>query len=673
MRIMKVAFTAFLFTLISLSSMAQGGKTRKADEAYNNYLYTDAIELYKKALTKIDNKSQKALVNFRLGECYRKINDLKNAESWYAKAVKAKYPDPRAVLLLADCKKAQEKYNEAITDYNEYKKLVPSDPRGDDGVKSCEIAQKWKDSPTKHEVQILPFNTKASEFSPIFADKKGSKIWFTSSRDGSAGGGTDETTGQSFSDIFEVTKDKKGAWSTPSAVASQINSKFNEGSACFNKKKTTVYFTRCPEEKKKSLGCEIWFSEKKGSNWGEAVKIVDLSPADSFTVGHPTVSADESFMLFASDMPGGLGGKDIWKTSYDKKAKTWSKPVNLGPTINTSGDEMFPFLADDGTLFFASNGHLGMGGLDNFRAPVSGDSWGTITNLKYPLNSAADDFGIACDAKGENGYLTSARAGGKGADDIYSFSVPPINFALMGTAYDSDSKEKIINATIKLIGSDGSNVEAKTDANGSYRFDFTPEGKRYVVQNVSYTVSGTMEKYLSDKADFTTVGIEVQTDFTKDLYLKPIKKQPIRLPDILYDLAKWDLKPEYQDSLNGLIKTLNDNPNIVIELGSHTDTRDNDKANEILSFKRAQSVIDYLVSKGIAGDRMTAKGYGEKSPLISDKEIAQMATNEEKEAAHQKNRRTEFKILREDYVPKEDPNAPKVAPKIENASEEEEE
>jgi peptidoglycan-associated lipoprotein len=245
-----------------------------------------------------------------------------------------------------------------------------------------------------------------------------------------------------------------------------------------------------------------------------------------------------------------------------------------------------------------------------------------------------------------------------------------VNFSLAGIAYDADSKQPIPGATIKLIGSNGSSVEGKSDGSGAFRFDFTPEGKRYIEQNVSYTVSGTMEKFFSDKADFTTVGIEVATDFSKDLFLKPIKKEPIRLPDILYDLNKWDLKPQYQDSLQGLVKTLNDNSNLVIELGSHTDTRGDKKSNDVLSQNRAQSVVDFLISKGIAGDRLVAKGYGENRPLISDADIAKASTDEEKESLHQKNRRTEFKILRTDYVPKEDPNS-KLKPKVEMVEEEE--
>jgi peptidoglycan-associated lipoprotein len=505
------------------------------------------------------------------------------------------------------------------------------------------------------------------DFAPTYADKKYNTIWFASTRPGAAGNGTDATIGQAFSDIYEVKRDKKGSWNTPAPVDKVINTTESEGSSSFTKKKDRVYYTRCPNESKKTLGCMIMYSDKKGTGWGPSVEVV--LTADSFTVGHPSINSDETILYFASDMPGGLGGKDLWKVNLDKQHKPVGNPVNLGPMINTSGDEMFPYITDD-ALYFASNGLIGMGGLDNFKAALSGGSFSLPENLKFPINSAADDFGICLEAKGERGFFTSSRIGGKGQDDIYEFALPPINFTVSGVTRDKDTKEPVIGATVKLIGSDGSSVEAKSDATGMYRFDFTPEGKRFVMQNVSYTVSGSMEKYLADTKDFTTVGLETQTDFSKDLDLKSIKKDPIRLPEILYDLNAFDLKPIYQDSLNGLIKTMNQNPNIVIELGSHTDTRGDNKSNEILAQKRAQSVVDYLISKGIAGDRMVARGYGESRPIISDKEIAGMASEQEKEAGHQKNRRSEFKVLREDYIPKE---GPKVAPKIQKSEDEDEE
>lgn len=671
MKIQRVLPLILSILFMSLVATAQKNYTKDADQAFRSEEYFKAIELYKKASTKEKKKAAKAAIIFKIAESYRNINDMKQAEVWYTKAITAKYPDPIAILHLADAKKANGKYNEALTEYNNYKTLVPSDPRGEDGAKSSELAQKWKDNPTRYSVEnVVQINSKYSDFSPAYADKKYNTIAFSSTREGSTGSEADPVTGENFSDVYETKVDKKGKWSTPVPLGEAVNSKINEGAVSINKKQTAIYFTRCDFKKNGQLGCSILRSEKKGTSWGDATAVKLF--ADTITVGHPAITKDEDKLFFASDMEGGQGGKDIWYVTYDKKAQTYGAPVNLGSPVNTPGDEMYPYVHDDGTLYFSSNGHLGMGGLDIFRADKSGDNFSNVTNLKFPLNSSADDFGIIFEGTKERGYLTSAREGGKGSDDIYSFVLPPLLFTLQGVIKDVDTQAPIAGATVKLVGSDGSSVEVKSGANGGY--EFAQNGSaRYVNPNTSYTVSAIAEKYLGDKGTFTTVGLEAATNFTKDLSLKSTKKGPIRLPDILYDLNKWDLKPQYQDSLNGLIQTLNDNPNIVIELGAHTDTRGTPKDNSTLSQKRAQSVVDYLISKGIDAERLQAKGYGESRPLINDKQIAAMKTNEEKEAAHQKNRRTEFRVVREDFVPKVDPNAPKVAPKIQDVSEEEEE
>jgi peptidoglycan-associated lipoprotein len=670
MKLAKLVTLVFIGITFSNSLFAQKNYMKEADKKFNNGLYLEAIEAYKKASTKEKKKAAKAEIIFKTAECYRMLNDPKNSELWYSKAIKAKFPDPKATLLMAEAKKTQERYNDAIIDFNEYAKLVPGDSRGVDGAKSCELAQKWKDNPTRYIVSnVMSINSKFSDFSPVYADKKSNNLYFTSMREGSTGNRTDATFGQSFSDIYEVKLDKKGSWSQPMPIGEPVNSKLNEGSCILNKKRSKIWFTRCPEQAKRNLGSIIFEAEKKGTGWGEPKPIVLC--ADSFTAGHPAISPDETTLFFASDMPGGAGGKDIWMTTYDKKGGKWGNPVNAGFTINTPGDEMFPFIDSEGNLYFASNGQIGMGGFDLFKAAKSGDGFAVAVNLQYPINSAADDFGIVTDGKMEKGYLSSNRAGGKGSDDIYSFGLPPLIFNVSGLISNVDTKEKIVGATVKMVGSDGSSIETNSDETGTYRFDMTPDGARVIKKDVTYTLNVSKEDHLGDKSEFTTVGLEVGTDFVKDMAIKPIKKEvAIRLPDILYDLAKWDLKPQYQDSLMGLVKTLDDNSNITIELGSHTDTRGSDKDNAVLSQNRAQSVVDFLISKGIAGDRLVAKGYGETKPLVSDNEIKALKTDEEKEAAHQKNRRTDFKILRQDYVPKEDPNAIK-GPKVEDASEDE--
>ena len=660
----KFKFIA-LFVVAFLAAnvtFAQRDYLKEADVEYTSFEYFKAIELYKKAYQHEKMDANKATIIFKIAECYRHINDIKQAETWYAKAVKAKYSDPIAVLYFADMMKENEKYPEAQAQYNAYKALVPGDKRGEDGAKSCELAQKWKDNPTRYitnnESQINSVN---SDFSPCFIDKKYSDIYFTSTRPNGAGNNVDGVTGESYSDIFESKIDKKGKWSAPVAIGANVNSPANEGSVSVTHKFTTMFFTRCPEDKKNKVGaCQILMCEKTGTDWGTATPIT--INVDSFSVGQPCLNADESRMYFSSDMPGGSGGHDIWYIQYNKAEKKWNEtPINAGTAINTVGDEYFPYLHMDGSMYFASNGHLGMGGLDMFRAEKQGESFGNVANMKYPLNSSADDFGIIFSGTSERGYFCSNRAGGKGADDIYSFVLPPMLFAIQGTVKDVDTQNPIEGAVIKLVGSDGSSVEMKTDKSGFYKLAENGT-ERYIKSNVTYTLVAASGKYLnSEKSKITTVGLEESKTFEQAFFLKGIAK-PIELPNILYDLNKWDLRPESMVALDGLVQTLSENPNVTIQINSHTDNRSSDEHNDTLSQKRAQSVVDYIISKGIETERLSAKGWGERKPKqgLSEKEINKMKTKEEQEAAHQSNRRTEFQVMSTNYVPKKktEPAAP---------------
>jgi peptidoglycan-associated lipoprotein len=683
--ITKLTAVLALTLLFSATAVAQKNFSKDADKAFESKEYFNAIELYKKAYTKAKKKDEKARIVFMTAECYRNIGDMKQAEAWYVKAIKANYTEPKAKLYLADSKKAQEKYNEALIEYNNYKKEVPSDPRGEDGAKSCELAQKWKDAPTRYKVEnVALINTKDPDFAPSYADKKYNKLYFTSMRPGVVGGSTDPTNGENYSDIFETMMDKNGKWSTPTSLPEPLNTKDNEGLSFVSKKGDMIFFTRCIVDKKDVTYNQLWYAPKKGNVWGDPVKVEFC--VDSIKYASPCLTADGQTLFFCSNMSGGQGDNDIWMSKYDKKSKKWGTPTNLGPAINTAGNEQYPFIHDDGTLYFASNGHLGMGGLDIFKAEKKGDDqWANVTNMKYPINSAGDDFGIIFEGKKERGYLSSNREGTKGADDIWSFVLPPLLFTIEGVVTDCLYKETVPGVTVKLVGSDGSSVETKTDAAGYYKFAENGTA-RYVNPNTSYVITTqvgpdvkTTQATLgflnsSDKVKETTVGVEEAKVFKHDFCLAPIKKE-MRFPDVLYDLGKADLRPESKDSLNFLYQTLIDNPNITIELSSHTDYRGSDVANQKLSEARAKSCVDYLISKGIPAERMTPKGYGEKSPLevdtdldgkvdytLSEAYINKQSKGQPKdvfEALMQKNRRTVFKVLRKDYV---DPNAPKDVP-----------
>ncbi len=684
--ISKLLVALFVTVAFSANVMAQKNFNADADLAFQNKQYFNAIELYKKAYTKAKKKEEKANIIFVIAECYRLTGDTKQAEAWYIKAIKANYTNPLAKLYLADSKKAQEKYDEALIEYANFQTDVPGDIRGENGTKSCELATKWKNNPTRYKVENMTLiNSKDPDFCPTYADKKYNKLLFTSMRPGVTGGGMDGTLGEFFSDIFETQMDKNGRWSTATPLLPPINTPDNEGLTTVTKKGDMLFFTRCITAKNINALNQIWFSAKKGNAWGEPEKLPFCTDTNKFA--SPSVSNGGTILLFASDMPGGQGENDIWMSTFDKKDKKWGPPVNLGPDINTAGNDVYPYLHDDGTLYFSSDGHLGMGGLDIFRAEKKGKgAWSGVTNLKCPLNSAADDFGIIFEGSKERGYLSSNREGTKGADDIWSFVLPPLLFAITGQITDCKNKDGVEGAVVKLLGSDGSSVQTKTDAEGKYKFAENGNS-RFVNSNTSYVITSDVGKEVvtkkatngfvnsSSKLKVTTVGVEDARTFKGlNFCLVPIEKE-IRFPDVNYELAKWDLTPAAQDSLNFLYQTLVDNPTFVIELSSHTDYRGPDNDNQVLSEKRAQSCVDYLISKGIPGERMKAKGYGEKRPLevrdgsgavqytLSESYINKETKGQPKEvyeALMFKNRRTVFSVLSKDYV---NPNAPKDVPK----------
>ncbi len=656
----RVLFLILLLTFIVVQeSPAQKRKAERAYASFEAGEYYEAIDLFKDSYskTKRSDKIARAELIYMIAECYRLVNNSRNAETWYKLAVRSAATKPEAQLWYAASLKKNGKYKQAIEELKKYKQIAPSDAKADQEIRACELAIEWQENPEAYKIdEIKDLNSRESDFSPSFGRDDFGVVFFTSSREDATGNKTHGATGQGYTDIFESRLDKKSKWSTPVPV-DLINSEFEDGTPCFTGDYKELYFTRCEAGKREKKGCIIMYSKRSGDNWSKPENL-EIFP-DSMVAAHPAVSADGLTMYFVSDISGGYGGKEIWVTTRSGAGSDWSTPTNVGPDINTGGNELFPFLRNNGTLYFSSDGLIGMGGLDIFKAVPQPDGSWIVENMKAPVNSSADDFGIAFENENERGIFSSTRKG-RGNDDLYAFEFPPLTFSITGLVKDEKTGSAIESSTVQLIASDGSNLQTETGTGGEFKFSLKPD--------VDYIFLASKRGYLNGKEKETTKGQEKSREFMVTILLTAIDK-PIELPNIFYDFNKYDLRPESMVSLDKLVETLNDNPNVTIELMSHTDSRDTEEYNYELSQRRAQSVVQYLIEKGIEPDRLSAKGYGESSPKVVDASVVNQAsflktgitlteeyinslpTEEQKEIAHQINRRTEFRVLRTDYEP----------------------
>lgn len=697
MKLYKLSlFLLSILITVTCTVSAQGPVLRDADNLFRDCQYEKSLEQYKKGIKKLQgNRVEIQRATFQIAECYRIMGDLKKAEQQYLRLEKKNYQKDNPIILfhLGSIYNLRGEYDQALKYYNSFKKRAPEDSRADARIEGCNNAKMWTENPTRYEVENLKkFNTREDEWAPRWGnDEKRNSIIFTSNREGSKGKGTDQWTGVNFSDIYVTNKPKSkntdwpGEWSPVTTLdeGETLNTGVNEGEASSNRKGTVYYFTKCPQDKKKVQGCYIYKSMKKGKAWGEAELVYMGDSAYNYV--HPFISGDELTIYFASNRPGGHGGYDIWMATRTKKSAKFSNITNLGPNVNTAGQEVFPSLRNDQELYFSSDGWPGMGGLDLFVSHNKGGAWQKAENLMVPINSCGDDLGIifdeneAIDPKSKSpylakGYFSSNRTGGRGGDDIYYFLLRPLVYTISGYVRDKNNGQYMDGVEVEIEGSDGTSYKTTTDVKGYYHFD-----KTKILGSTTYNLKVKKTGYWENgnTAQQTTVGLTENTDLKQDFSLEPIPKEPILLPEILYDLAKWDLKPQYKDSLMYLYNIMVKNPTIVIELRSHTDSRDTEEKNDILSQNRAQSCVDFLVNEmGIAADRIVAKGYGERVPRKLEKDMystyngkkyffakgtvlteaycESFPTKNEKEAAHQLNRRTEFIILRDDYVPSSD-------------------
>jgi peptidoglycan-associated lipoprotein len=634
-----------LWSALSLILVAQVGfaQQQEIDEAYAYYnagFYCEGVSKCKVAYNKVKPKSKngkkkKGELAFMAGECLRNTDRFGEAISWYEKAIMLKYQDinPEVYLRMGDMALALCDIDGAETNYKLYLKAKPNDKVAQARLASIDFNRSAIANRTKHSVKpVVKINSSNTDMAPTVGDKKGKQVVFSTSRPGTTGGSSSTITCEPFMDIYAATIDNKGNFGPAEKIDGvDINTGDNEGSVCFDSRYKKMFFTRCPVVKRANMGCEIWVAEAGSKGW-QKPELIDLKGGnDTVSVGHPCLTPDDEVLIFASDLPGGYGGIDLWYSVYNKRSKSWSSPKNMGPDINTAGNEMFPTMDEDGTLYFSSDGHVGMGGLDIFSAQRVGDEikWVKPTNLGHPINSCANDFHFI-KVEERKGYFTSNRphTDVKGAyrDNIWQWELPPNLFTLDVRVYEVGYKGAkgpvVADAKIKIVASDGTTWDGFTDDEGKVFYELRPDGSRYIKEETSYKIyvskDGVGDQgYYPNDGEISTIGMDRSFDFVKEIPI--MSKRPIRLPEVRYDLGKATLQVNdtvnSKDSLNYVLEMLAEYPTLIIQLVSHTDWRGSAASNKDLSQRRAQACVDYLVKeKGVDPRRLRAAGAGREQP-----------------------------------------------------------
>ncbi|MDR2057542.1 MAG: OmpA family protein [Dysgonamonadaceae bacterium] len=649
-----IALSLCFLGLISLSS-CKTAKLSDAVEREEKGEYYEAAQIYRKVYSKTSPKKPhlRGSIAFHMAECYRESNNTSRALSGYTNAIRYKYTDSTAILHSARMLHKSGRYAEAIKQYKTFLEISPKNLLAQNGLTGCDSAIAWKNNPSRYIVKKMDkINSREGEFSPFLAGESYDQLYFSSSRKDATGDEKSPITGVKNNDFFMLKQDEKKQWMKPEKIESGINTEFDEGAGSITPDGSQMYYTYCSEDPESPRTAEIRVSSRSGAQWGAGQK-VEISKDTTQMAAHPAAGID-GYLYFVSDKIGGYGGKDIWRVPLDQIGATL--PENLGPEINTPGNEMYPYLREDSTLYFSSDGHPGMGGLDIFKARQNKNGRWKVENMKTPLNSMADDFGITFAGRKENGFFSSNRNDGRGADHIYSFNLPTVYVYVEGWVLDKD-EELIEDATVRIVGKDGTNQRFVVRKDGTYYMEVAP--------GMDYVMMGSAKGYLNQKQALSVPNEAKNETYYVDFYLPSISK-PTVIENIFYDFDKATLRPESKEALDEIIAMLDDNPNVTIELSAHTDRKGSEAYNQNLSQRRAQSVVDYLITKGIAADRLQAMGYGKSQPKTVTKNIAEIfdflpegqvldetfvgsLSPEDQKFADQINRRTEFRVLSTNY------------------------
>jgi len=659
---MRQKLSYFIFLIIAatlLQSCSIKARIKAADKRYDIGEYFVAADLYKRIFNRIPikDKAMRSRVAFRQAECYRFINSSR-AEQAYNNAIRNLYSDSIVYLRLAQVQQRQGKYGDARKNYSIYLNKDSSSLLAKNGILSCDKVSDWKKEQSRYSVRKMDlFNVRNTDnFSPAFVSADGDALIFTSSRqfNKKVALKNNTITGLPNNNMYMTRKNAAGKWEKPVIMGEEINTMSDDEGVCsFSSDGKMMFFTRSRQVLDAGLGTEICSSNRAGGTWSAPQKIKVFKDS-TISVAHPAISPDGTTLYFVSDAPKGMGGKDIWKATIEKGECKFIE--NLGPQINTPGDEMFPTVREDGSLYFSSNGHPGYGGLDIFKATPLKDGGWDVKNVGSPINSSADDFGMTFLGKLETGFFSSNRGEAKGYDAIWSFDLPDLAYVLEGKV--TDEKGNIIpDATVRLVSNTGVNARVQSKKDGTYRIKLD--------KDMDCVLLGTARGYLNQRNKLTTQGLTNSKSFTINFKLSSISKS-IELQNIFYEFGKWDLTAASEAGLQVLVKILKDNPNITIELSSNTDFVGNNEDNKILSEKRAKSVVDYLISKEIAADRLTSVGNGEEKPVVVDAALAAKykylkendvldeafvtkLAPDQQEVVNQINRRTEFRVLKTTY------------------------
>jgi peptidoglycan-associated lipoprotein len=600
----------------------------QGDRSYEALAYQEAIHHYEKVI----KKTHKISTEVNLAESYFKVGNMDSAEFKYAHTVKHNSVPAIVYFNYGKTLMNNGKHLEAIPWFEKYLLVYPNDKVAQMLLSSCRsVKDRFRDT-TLFTLKPILKEQFANTFS-IIEYQNGAV--FTADKEVFSGRKTTAWTGNSYLDLYQMEKDPNGEWLSPQLLQGDINGRYHEGPASFSADGNSVYFTRSNYFKRKmevnaenENNLKIFKASLVDGKW----KNLEDFPynSDEYSCGHPSLSTDGNELFFVSDMPGGYGGTDLYKCVLTESG--WSQPQNLGPVVNTKGNEMFPYVHSDGALYFSSDAHNSMGGLDVFLTYFNGEKWATPENLNVPLNSNKDDFAFSMNRDNKTGFVSSSRTK---TDKMYSFEKNPPTFMLYGTAREKGTDKPVEGVTVELtIAKLNKVVNAVSDKDGKFQVKLDPE--------TDYDLYCTKFGCFSQTDELSTVGLKYSQDFFADFWVEPIViNKPIVLENIYYDFDKWDIRPDAALELDKLVRILKDNPTIEIEMGSHTDVRGNDQYNLVLSEKRAHAAVQYLISQGIDPSRLTHQGYGEKV-LVNKCKNGVQCTEEE----HQQNRRTEFKVTK---------------------------